>query len=108
MPAGHPPIHPHPGKPFRTIRDAALDGQIIEVRCNGCRKRVNFLAEALCKVIDPKHPVHLPPFPCARCRTTEFINVKAKTPVADEVGKLVVRRPARLIQTWRNAMLGEP
>ncbi|WP_162791864.1 hypothetical protein [Sulfitobacter sp. DFL-23] len=104
MPAGRPPIHPHPGKPFRTIADAANEGCLLLVRCNLCRRSIYFLASDLLTVIDPKHPLHLPPFPCSRCSKIEYVEIKERWPRADDYGHLKVRK---LVQVWKTDKLGE-
>ena len=69
MPVSHPPVRAHPGKPFRTWSDAARDRQVVTIRCNGCRRSENFLAEDFALVFGPEQPVHIPPFACSRCGT---------------------------------------
>jgi len=108
MPAGHPAIRAHPAKPFHTVRDAARNGQLIVQQCNLCRRRVNFLATDLVKVVDPMHPTHIPIFPCGKCRTLEYVHIRVKSASPADIGKIVIRRPDRVVQTWRTVMLGEP
>ena len=108
MPAGHEPIRPHPGKPFRTLRDAADARQVITLRCNLCHERVSYLAEDLILVFGPDRPAHHVPFPCSRCRTAEYINLTIEVPRPETYMKLVVRRPVKQVQRWiwRNEKLG--
>lgn len=101
MPVSHPPIHPHPGKPFRTWLDAARDGQVATIRCNLCHRKAHYLAEDLARVIGPKAPVHIPPFPCSRCRTVEYIDIRLHIPSAAESLTLQVRRPVERLERWR-------
>ncbi|MEO3414072.1 hypothetical protein AAFO92_05380 [Roseovarius sp. CAU 1744] len=108
MPVSFPPVRPHPGKPFHRLKDAARLCQVMTVRCNLCHRKTNFLASDLIKVVDPDLPAHQPPFPCSRCKTTEYINVRLRVPDATEIGKLPIRRPDRIIQKWRTVMLGDP
>lgn len=108
MPAGHPPITAHPAKPFYTLGDAAKSGQLIVQRCNICRRTVNFLATDLIKIVDPKHPTHIPVFPCGQCRSREFVRIKVESARPADIGKIVIRRPGQLIQKWRSVMLGDP
>ncbi len=109
MPESYLPIRAHPAKPFRTIKDAADDGQLLVLKCNLCRRTTYFLAIDLLTIIDPKHPVHIPPFPCGRCKTREYVNVKIHHPNPGDYGQLPVRRPGKIvrIQKWRNVKLGE-
>ena len=100
MPASHPPIRPHPAKPFRTWRDAARDQQIAIIRCNGCHRSQNYLAEDLARVFGPDQPAHVAPFDCSRCKTKEFIGIRLKVPWAEESLTLKVRRPVKPIQRW--------
>lgn len=100
MPVSHPPIHAHPGKPFRTWQDAARAGQIVDIRCNGCHRSNVYLAEDLSRVCGSKQPVHIPPFPCARCATTEFMDLRLRVPNAEESLTLMVRRPVKPVQRW--------
>mgnify|MGYP001211803433 CR=1 FL=1 len=97
MPVQFPPVHPHPFKAPRTLRQAAADGMVMELRCNLCRKSVTYLAHDLLRVCSPDHPAHLPPFGCARCRV----------PLQEEYGKLVIRRPQRQVWKWEDIPLGE-
>jgi hypothetical protein len=55
------------------------------------------------------HEADLPPFPCSRCGTAEYVRVKFHHPSAGDYGHLVVRRPAgiRRTQTWRSVKLGD-
>ena len=86
MPAGHPPIRAHPAKPFRTLRDAAASGEVVLMRCGLCRRGATFLASHLIQVVDPMHPVHLPPFGCSKCGTTEYTDIRMATPQSKDVG----------------------
>jgi hypothetical protein len=108
MPAGHPPIRAHPAKPFNTLADAARNGQLIVQRCNLCRRRINYLATDLIGVADPKHPTHIPLFPCGKCGTNEYVSIRVESAGADKIGKVVIRRPGKLVQKWRTVMLGDP
>lgn len=109
MPAGHPPIIAHPSKPFRTLRDAARDGQIINIRCNYCRRGATFLASDLIQVVDPKHPVHLPPFGCSKCGKMDCVDVRAQTVSAIDIGRMRIRKLVgqKTVSIWRNQVLGD-
>ena len=109
MPTVHPKQRSHPAVPIRRLRDAARDGQIVTVRCNLCRHTVNFLARDLVKILDPDRPAFAPPFPCSKCRSTEFLDVRTLTPSPADYGNLSVRRPGRVktVQLWRTVKLGD-
>lgn len=106
MPESFPPVHPYPGK-YRTMADAAKEGLIVTLRCNRCRRTVNFLAWDLVEIIGPKHYLHVPSFPCTRCGTIEYVAVAVKTAKREDLGNMIVRRPAGTVQLWRNETLGE-
>ncbi len=106
MPVSFPPVHPYPGT-YRTLGDAARDNFLIVMRCNGCHRMIHFIASDLAKIVGHDHYAHIPPFECARCRTTEFIDMTLKHPSAEDIGKIVVRRPRTRVH-WRNALLGDP
>lgn len=109
MPASHPPIHNHPGKPFRTLGDAARDGHLMLIRCNLCRRSTYFHASDLVKVVDPRHPLHRPPFPCSRCKTAEYLRMTPHSPRAGDFGRLPVRVLDKVVQVhkWRDTKLGD-
>ncbi len=109
MPANVPTTQPHPGKPVRTMADAAKAGQIIKVRCNLCHRQVNYLASDLVKVLGASWPSFVSPFPCSCCGTAEFIDVRTALPMLGDYGALQVRRPvsSRVVVTWKNLALGE-
>jgi hypothetical protein len=84
----------------RLMRDAAREDQLIGVRCNVCRRSVNYWANDLVKVVGPNHEVHVPPFPCSKCRTSEYLNVTCEVPSASKLQSLTVRRPVKKITKW--------
>ncbi|PTW99133.1 hypothetical protein DDE23_18730 [Pararhodobacter aggregans] len=86
----------------RSIRDCARDGMIIVMRCNHCRRQVNYWASDLAQVIeDPFHEAHIPPWGCAKCRTSEYMVMRWRVPSALELSKgLTVRRPVRKVTKW--------
>lgn len=53
MPEEYRKYHRHPAQHIRTLQDAADDGQIIAVRCNLCRRLINYLATDLILVLNP-------------------------------------------------------
>lgn len=109
MPQGYLPSRAHPAKPFHTIRDAAKDGQLLVQKCNLCRRTIYFLASDLVSLIDPTYPVHIPFFKCSRCETWEFIHVSVHHPSPGDYGRLIVRRPGKIVRTqkWRTVVLGD-
>ncbi|WP_425655740.1 hypothetical protein [Roseobacter sp. EG26] len=109
MPQSIPPIRAHPGKPFRTLGDAAHDNQLVLMRCNMCRRGATFLASDLVQVVDPKHPVHLPPLPCSQCNSIEYVDIRVKASGYKDHGALVVRRlvGSKKVWLWENKVLGE-
>lgn len=108
MPVSHPPVRPHPGKLFRTWQDAALDQQIVTMRCNGCRRTQHYLAEDLARAFGPGQPAHVPPFSCSRCKTVEYLAFRLWVPTAKECLTLKVRRPVKPVERWlwRTVALG--
>lgn len=107
MPETHHPVHPHPARPHRTLEDAAKDGMVLELKCNGCHRKVTYLALDLLAVCGPRHPVHVPPWPCGKCRTSEYVSVRARVPYLEEYGRLPIRRPVGQVWKWRVGLLGE-
>lgn len=87
--------------------DAANDGMVLELRCNKCRRKTTYLALDLLKVCGPLHPAHVPPWPCGRCKTAEFVSAKSRIPSLEEYGRLAIRRPVGQVWKWRVGMLGE-
>lgn len=109
MPEEYRKYHRHPGHPIRTLQDAADDGQIIAVRCNLCRRLINYLAADLVEVLNPSRPVDAPPFACSRCGTASYIDVRVKTPSTGDYGNLIIRRllGVRSVSEWGNRPLGK-
>ena len=95
------PVPAPPANPFRALRMsyAASAGMLISVRCPLCRRQVHFWATDLVKVLGPDHRLDRPPFPCARCKTTE-LDVRWRVPSASERSGLTVRRPLRQVVRW--------
>jgi hypothetical protein len=81
------------------MRDAAQDGMIITMRCALCRRTVHFWAADLLQVLGD-HQVHVPPWPCSRCRSIEHMAVSWSVPSAQMLAGLTVRRPVRKIEKW--------
>lgn len=110
MPERYLPVRPHPSKPFYSLGEAAQLNQLLVVKCSLCHRCLHFLASDLAAIYGPKHPVHLPPFKCARCETNEFLSIKTRSIQVGDVGRLPVRRPGKVVQVqkWRSVMLGDP
>lgn len=107
-----PPGHlqkKYPGK-THLLKHAAEWGQLIIVRCNGCRRSATYLAADLVELLDPERPALWPPFPCPRCKTDEYIRVTLNSPYGEDYGRMLIRRPGpvRVTQTWRTVKLGDP
>lgn len=109
MPEEYRKYHRHPAQPIRTLQNAADDGQIIAVRCNLCRRLINYLAIDLIEVLNPSRPVDAPPFACSRCGTATYMDVRVKTPSRGDYGHLIIRRllGVRTVSEWGNRPLGE-
>lgn len=97
MPASLPPANK-----FRNLRlrEAASLGLVISMRCGLCRRRALYLATDLVIVLGPDHELRDPPWPCSRCRTREYIDIRWRQPAASEIDGLVVRRPVRRVARW--------
>ncbi|SMX31961.1 hypothetical protein COL8621_00665 [Actibacterium lipolyticum] len=107
MPAGYPPIHPHPGKPVRTIRDAARDGQLMILRCRLCRRCVHFLAADLVEVVEASHPCHIAPFGCSKCGSCDYVDIQWRSPAPGDIGTLLIRRPVGWKRVWKTVRFGD-
>jgi hypothetical protein len=97
----------HPRRPPYRMAEAAQQGQLVMLHCGLCHRRTNYLANDLVEVVGGDHPAQLPPFPCSRCRTTEWVQVKLRRVQPEDVGKLVVRRPgaAKVVRVWKSVLL---
>jgi hypothetical protein len=105
-----PPWHQshYPGK-AHLLRHAAAEGQLVFVRCTRCRRRAVYLATDLVTMLSPERDALLPPFPCSRCHTTDYVQVECRVHFSDEVGHLAIRRPSVVRRTvWRTVKLGDP
>lgn len=108
MPERHPSARPYPGTVY-TLHHAAESGQLVIVRCNGCKRSVTYLAADLERLLDPRRPADDPPFPCSKCGTKDYMRVTIRTPALGDYGSLVIRRPGRVktTQLWRTVKLGD-
>lgn len=95
MPESH-----RPSRHQRTWLDAAADRQVALIRCSLCGRSAHYLPEDLARVCGEKAPAHVPPFPCSRCRTTEYMRVTLTIPRAEEAMAIQVRRPVKQVAKW--------
>jgi hypothetical protein len=97
----------HPRKPPYKMSEAARQGQLVMLRCGLCHRRTNYLAADLVDVVGGDHPALLPPFPCSRCSTAEWVQVKLRKVQPEDVGYLIVRRPgpAKVVRQWKSVRL---
>lgn len=72
---------------------------MITLRCNHCRRSVNYWAADLVQVVGD-HQVHIPPWPCGRCGTRDFLHVSWEVPTTTTLNGLTVRRPVSKIEKW--------
>ncbi|MEJ6396035.1 hypothetical protein V8J82_22460 [Gymnodinialimonas sp. 2305UL16-5] len=106
MPAGIPPVVAHPGKPVRTLGDAARDGQLVTLRCNLCRRQITFLASDLADVFGHKHPIHVAPCECKQCGKYEYVRIRVRSPGAEDFGRLKVwRMKTEPLTRWHHVPL---
>lgn len=91
------------------MRDAARDERLIVCKCTQCRRVVRFLASDLVEIKGPAWDPHIPPFPCGKCKTADYVFVQIVIPLPGDYGSLEVRRPGpvRTTQTWRSVKLGD-
>lgn len=99
----------HPYRKPYSLGQAADDGQLLVVRCNGCRRTLHYLASDLVEFFGREQPAHKPPFSCTRCGNDHLMHVSLRSPEAGDYGHLLVRRPAEIveIQKWRTVRLGD-
>lgn len=74
---------------------------LIVMRCTRCRRKVSYWAEDLVRVVGYWHEAHVPPWPCGRCRTREYMVMRWRIPSTSELqARIVVRRPVKQITKW--------
>lgn len=81
-----------------TINDLAVDGRLLVVRCNLCRRTTYFLASDLVGYYGGKELVSGLFHRCSKCGKSEWISVSHRLPDLDDDGALTIRRPE---QIWR-------
>lgn len=84
----------------RRLSDAAAAGMILSLHCDLCQRTVHYWAADLVKILGPDHPIGRPPWPCAKCKTSDFLNVRCQVMSTSEMQGLTVRRPVRQVVTW--------
>lgn len=85
----------------RLMQDAAKDRMLITVRCNRCRRQTHYWAADLIEVLGWNHEVHVPPWPCSKCRSSELVDVRWQIPSAEMLAAgLTIRRPVKKIEKW--------
>ena len=104
MPASRPPAHPYPGT-YKSLDQAARDGEIYELTCNACKRTVRYLAIDLINLVEGTWPIYQPIWRCRR-HGTEYLVSSSRRPRPEEYGRLMIRRPSRVVR-WRNEPLGE-
>lgn len=106
MPEQYQPIRRHPGKPAYRIADAAKEGILVVVKCNGCHRGATYLASDLVDVVGGQWPAHEAPFDCGRCRSREWVKVTLRSIHPGDAGRLVVRRPGepRMVRDWKDVV----
>lgn len=99
---GHNP--PSDRKKWARLKDWASDGRCIRVRCNLCRRTLHFYAADLVTVYDPEMIAHEWRPPCSKCRKSDYVHVRSFSPGPDDVGRIMMRRPAgvRKTQLWKH------
>ena len=93
------------------IGQAAAKGLLIVCKCNLCRRQQAYFATDLATIY--RHDLFLDDLfggRCPKCGRADFWRVRQRYPSSDDVGHLVIRRPAgeRRTQLWRNEFYGPP
>lgn len=84
-----------------TVDDLAVDGRLLVVRCNLCRRTTYFLASDLVAYYGGQHLVGSLFHRCSRCGKSEWMAVNHRLPDLDDDGALTIRRPRQVWQ-WRD------
>ncbi|ADO41328.1 hypothetical protein [Ketogulonicigenium vulgare] len=85
----------------RSVSDCARDSLLIAMQCTGCKQQRYYWASDLVKVLEPFHEAHVPPWPCAACRTGEWMVMRWMFPYPElmqRIGK--IRRPVGRVTKW--------
>ena len=84
------PVPYHKLKPMHryTLAQAAAVGNMLQVRCLACLRPAQvFLASDLARLLGEHADANAPPFPCSKCGSREFVQVKLRTPFDADVGR---------------------
>lgn len=85
----------------RSIGTCARDRMMIVMRCNRCRREVRYWAVDLIQVVGYWHQAHVPPWPCSRCRSVEYMRMWWILPSASDLqAGITVRRPVKQVTRW--------
>ena len=93
-----------------SLAEAAKQRLMLAVRCARCRRPpVLFLASDLMQVLDPARDCLQAPFPCSKCGSPDYVQVKLRSQDEAAIGRLVVRRLIRIkrVPVWKNEVLGD-
>ena len=83
---------------------------LVRCRCILCRRTVHYLATDLVEVFHRDTVIGHLWGRCPRCGSGDFWTEDERHPSSDDVGHLIIRRPAgvREIQLWKNEYYGPP
>ena len=84
-----------------TLKDLAVDGRLVVVRCNLCRRTTYFLASDLATYFGDGKPFVSLFNRCSKCGKSEYMHVGHRLPDLDDDGALTIRRPEQVWQ-WRD------
>jgi hypothetical protein len=84
-----------------TLQDLAIDGRLLVVRCNLCRRTTYFLASDLVTYYGPKKLLSSLFQRCSTCGKSDYMHVGHRFPDLDDDGALTIRRPKHVWQ-WRD------
>lgn len=103
---GHNP--PSDRRKWAQLKQWAVDGRIVRVHCNLCRRTMHFYAADLAQVYDPEMLAHEWRPACSQCGKSDWVSVRSRFPGPDDVGRTIMRRPdgIRQIQLWKNELYG--
>jgi hypothetical protein len=84
-----------------TLQDLAVDGRLLVVRCNLCRRTTYFLASDLVTYYGPQQLLNSLFQRCSTCGKSEYMHVGHRFPDLDDDGALTIRRPKHIWQ-WKD------
>jgi hypothetical protein len=90
------------------LHHAAEQGKLIIYRCAFCKRSTAFVATDVVTIWNPDASILIAPDSCGACKKAGYMSVTVRPPGHDDVGHLIVRRPAgvRHVQLWRNEWYG--